>query len=117
MSLQDAVSRRPKDLWQIPADWPHASTDRQRGELMDVSERVQLDFRTNRTIAANTRAEAGRGCLPFGLARKSELCTSGAAVNRPFKLPIKALSHMRQSQGSVALLEQVLFSVHCLVKG
>lgn len=67
MSLQDAVSRRPKEFFKIPADSPRASNANQKGEMMDISERLYLDFLTDRTIAANKRAKARRGCLPFGL--------------------------------------------------
>lgn len=40
MSFQDAVSRRPKDFFKIPADSPRASNVSQKGEVMDVSERL-----------------------------------------------------------------------------
>lgn len=40
MSLQDAVSRRPKDFFKIPADSPHASIVSKKGEVMDISERL-----------------------------------------------------------------------------
>lgn len=39
MSLQDAVSRRPKEFSKIPADSPRASNASQKGEMMDISER------------------------------------------------------------------------------
>lgn len=40
MSLQDAVSTRPKGFFKIPADSPHASNASQKGAMMDISERV-----------------------------------------------------------------------------
>ena len=40
MSLQDAVSTRPKEFFKIPADSPHASNASQKGAMMDISERV-----------------------------------------------------------------------------
>lgn len=46
MSLQVAASRRPKDFFKIPADSPHASKEGQKGEVMDVSERLRVFLQT-----------------------------------------------------------------------
>ena len=81
MSLQDAVSRRPKEFFKIPADSPHTSNASQKGEMMDISEEIVtwFSYKQDNSCKQESKSEERLSPLWFG-GLLSEMCTSGAAA-------------------------------------